>query len=192
MDAASESDPEWATYLRTAAALGARHGEVCALRWSMVDLERGVVAIHHAIVLGEAGVVDREYPKNASSRRRVAIDEGTVQALASHRQAQDERALACGTQLVPDACVSSAEADGSQPWRPQVVTHRFRRLCRRLVLADGIGVNNADCRPGCRRALYRPALPWNISTHRDSGEVLGGGPPSSFVLPAAPADGALG
>ncbi len=134
IEAAAELDPEWSTYLRVAAALGARRGEVCALRWSMVDLERSVVAIHHAVVRGDEGVIDREYPKNASSRRRVAVDAGTMIALAAHRDAQSERALTCGTSLVRDAYVFSAEVDGSRPWHPEVVTHRFRRLCRRLGL----------------------------------------------------------
>lgn len=134
VEAAGELDPEWATYLRAAAALGARRGEVCALRWPMVDLKGGVVAIHRAIVIGDQGVMDREYPKNASSRRRVAIDSGTVDALTAHRAAQTQRAYTCGTTLVEDAYLFSPEVDGSRPWHPQVVTHRFKRLCRRLGL----------------------------------------------------------
>jgi integrase len=134
VDAAGELDPEWATYLRAAAALGARRGEVCALRWPMVDLKGGVVAIHRAIVIGDQGVIDREYPKNASSRRRVAIDSGTVDALTAHRAAQTQRARTCWTTLVKDAYLFSPEVDGSRPWHPQVVTHRFKRLCRRLDL----------------------------------------------------------
>ena len=134
VEAAAELDSEWATYLRTAAALGARRGEVCALRWPMVDLQRGTAAIHRAVVVGEQGVIDREYPKNASSRRRVALDAGTLDALAAHHEAQTERAQTCGTTLLEDAYLFSAEADGSRPWHPDVVTHRFKRLCRRLGL----------------------------------------------------------
>jgi len=42
---AAEDEPELGTLLRVAAATGARRGEVCALRWSDVDLEAGAVVI---------------------------------------------------------------------------------------------------------------------------------------------------
>lgn len=141
LEAAEEIDPDWAAYLRTAAALGARRGEVCALRWSAVDLERGTVAISRALVLGDEGVIDREYPKTSSSRRKVAVDPGTLTVLAAHRRRQAERALACGTRPSADAYVFSTEVDGSSPWHPQVVTHRFERLRRRVGL-EGIRLHD--------------------------------------------------
>src|SRR5207248_5999057 len=39
--AAQAEDPEFALYLRLAAVTGARRGELCALRWDDIDLERG-------------------------------------------------------------------------------------------------------------------------------------------------------
>lgn len=44
--------PGVAAYLRLAAALGARRGEVCALRWPAVNLDKGTVAFQRALVLG--------------------------------------------------------------------------------------------------------------------------------------------
>lgn len=52
--------------------------------------------------------------------------------LAAHRRRQAERALAVGTALPKDAYVFAADVAGSRPWNPQVVTHRFERLRRRL------------------------------------------------------------
>ena len=140
---AARIDPEWAVYLRTAAALGARRGEVCALRWSAIDLEGATVVISRALVLGESGVIDREYPKTSSSRRKVALDPGTAAVLRAHRRHQAERSLACGVGQAADGYVFSAEADGSRPWHPQVVTHRFERLRRRVGLS---GVRLHDLR----------------------------------------------
>jgi integrase len=135
VELAEAEDPEWAAYLRLAAALGARRGEVCALRWPAVNLDEGTVAIQRALVLGREGVIDREYPKTSASRRRVAIDPGTVAALVAHRRRQAEHALAVGTRPGPRAYVFSSEINGSRPWHPQVVTHRFERLRRRAGLS---------------------------------------------------------
>ncbi|MGH9154140.1 MAG: tyrosine-type recombinase/integrase [Acidimicrobiales bacterium] len=134
IEIAEELDPDWATFLRLSAALGARRGEVCGLRWSAIDLEVGTVAVHRAVIVTDQGPVERDYPKTASSRRRVSIDAGTVAALEAHRDRQLERVGVCKGRLARDAYVFSAEVDGSRPWHPTIVTHRFKRLTRRAGL----------------------------------------------------------
>jgi len=141
IEVAEELDPDWATFLRTSAALGARRGEVCALRWSAVDLEVGTVAVHRAVVITSQGAIERDHPKTASSRRRVSIDPGTVAVLVAHQERQAERVAACGGRLARDPYVYSAEVDGSRPWHPTIVTHRFKRLTRRAGL-DGVRLHD--------------------------------------------------
>lgn len=136
IDEAESLDPEWSTFLRTSAALGARRGEVCALRWSAIDVTEGTVAIDRAVIITDQGAVERDYPKTASSRRRVALDPGTLATLVAHRDRQAKRAATCGGRLVPGAYVFSVEVDGSRPWHPVVVTHRFKRLARRVGLEN--------------------------------------------------------
>ena len=123
-------------YLRLASAMGARRGELCALRWSSIDLEAGVVVVDRAIVMTPSGPVERDYPKTAASRRKVALDPGTVSVLREHRQRQDGRAEQFGCTVAADAHIFSVEPDGSRAWNPQVVTHRFTRLRQRLGLDD--------------------------------------------------------
>jgi integrase len=47
---AEESDPELATFILLAASSGARRGELLALRWSDIDLDRGRLLIERGIV----------------------------------------------------------------------------------------------------------------------------------------------
>ena len=47
---AQESDPELATFIMLAASSGARRGELLALRWSDIDLDRGRLSIERGIV----------------------------------------------------------------------------------------------------------------------------------------------
>ena len=76
--------------------LGARRGELCALRWSDVDLDQGEVLIAGGIVRvpGES-LVDK--PTKTHAKRRVAVGADTVELLRAHRLAQAKDALACGT-----------------------------------------------------------------------------------------------
>jgi integrase len=129
--AATAEDPELGLFLRLAVVLGARRGELCALRWSEVDLEPGEVLIAGAVVR-----VPREAllakPTKTHAKRRVAVGAGTVELLRARRVAQAKDALAFGTTLAADAYVFSHVPDGSKPIDPDGISHRFQRLARRL------------------------------------------------------------
>jgi len=124
-------DSELGLFLRLAVVLGARRGELCAVRWSDVDLDQGEVLIAGGIVRvpGES-LVDKATKTHA--KRRVAVGADTVELLRAHRLAKAKDALACGTTLAADAYVFSHVPDGSAPINPDGITHRFRRLARRL------------------------------------------------------------
>lgn len=141
IEKAESLDPDWAAFLRISAALGARRGEVCALRWSAVDLEGGTVSVHRAVIIVSGEAVERDHPKTAASRRRVSLDPGTVKVLVAHRDRQEERVADCKGTLAPDAYLFSTEVDGSRPWHPAVVTHRFKRLTLRVGL-DGLRLHD--------------------------------------------------
>jgi integrase len=68
------------------------------------------------------------------AKRRVALGADTAELLRVHRLAQAKDALACGTTLMPNAYAFSHAPDGSAPINPDGITHRFRRLARRLGL----------------------------------------------------------
>lgn len=125
---AIDDRPMFATYVQLAAATGARRGEVCALRWSDVDLEQGTVVIGRSIVHGSRAMAEKDTKTHRI--RRMALDPATVQVLAAHRLRCKEAAFACGARLGPSAHLFSSDAACRKPWRPDTVTARFARLCR--------------------------------------------------------------
>lgn len=109
----------WRVFLAT----GMRRGEVAGLRWIDVDLEAGRVAVRHTRVL----VYDRatvSEPKTRRSRRVVAMDSGTVQALTLHRQRQDREREYAGEVWIETGYVFVRE-DG-EPLDPDRISHLFR------------------------------------------------------------------
>ncbi len=117
----------WRLFLST----GMRRGEVAGLRWIDVDLEAGRVAVRHTRVL----VYDRatvSEPKTRRSRRVVAVDSGTVQALTLHRQRQDDEREYAGEVWTETGYVFVRE-DGA-PLDPDRISHLFR------LTADAAGV----------------------------------------------------
>ncbi|MBK6857828.1 MAG: site-specific integrase [Microthrixaceae bacterium] len=130
LDAAYDEDPDFGAYLWVKSATGCRRGEVCALRWSDVDLDRPELFVRRAIT--QVGRVLHEGDTKTHQSRRVALDEVTVSLLRQHRLHQRERALALGTPLADDALLF-ATPEG-RPWRPDVCTNRFGRLRATLGL----------------------------------------------------------
>ncbi len=132
LQAAEAAEPDFYAYLRLAACLGARRGEMCGLRWTDLNDGFSVVELRTAVVISGDGVVVKE--TKTDRLRRIAIDAGTGGVLAAHQAAMEERATTCRVALARDAFVFSYEADGSRPWRPDSVTRRFNSLRDRLDL----------------------------------------------------------
>jgi integrase len=121
------ANQELATFLRIAAAAGGRRGEVAALRWPAVNLDTGELVISSSLVESSARRIYEKDTKTHQSRR-LAIDDGTVLALKKWRLIVETRAEACGTRVLPDGFVFSAEMDGSAPRRPIYWTSAWRRV----------------------------------------------------------------
>lgn len=134
---------ELAAFARLAAATGARRGELCGLRCSDVDLAAGTVTIRRAVVVDEANgraVVVKDTKTHQG--RRIAIGATTAAAVGEHMEGMARRAAAAGERLVDNPWVFSTAVDCSQPWRPDLVSLAWRRLCRRA----GVRVRLHDLR----------------------------------------------
>ena len=138
---AEERDPEFALLLRVLAATGARRGEVCALRWTDVDLDKRTLVIKHSIAKVADGVVQKDTKTHAS--RRIALDDATVTILRDYRVEIERRAKTIRVKVRDDAYVFSPDPDGGLPLHPDLVSGRFRSLCRKLGIT---GVRLHDLR----------------------------------------------
>ena len=124
-------DRFYALYL-LAATTGMRRGELCGLRWSAVDLERGTVAIEATRVVVAGYATDSDDAKSRDSIRRISVDPVTVEALRTRRAEQDDERLAFEKEHRDTDYVFTWE-DGRPP-HPDVIRQRFRRLVVRLRL----------------------------------------------------------
>ena len=119
---AQESDPELATFIMLAASSGARRGELLALRWSDIDLDRGRLSIERGIVRVGDDLIEQGTKTHQS--RRISLDAGTVAALRAHEARMTER----------------AQAAASRHHSPELRLQPFGR--RLLTLASGLDVSS--------------------------------------------------
>jgi integrase len=104
--------------------LGLRRGEIAALRWRHVDLDKSQVAIVESFEQTRLGVRIKA-PKSGRGRK-VALPARVVAELRAWRMKQAQELLRLGIRL-NDNCFVCAGEDG-QPIQPQSLTHAWHRF----------------------------------------------------------------
>jgi integrase len=125
-------DPAWGLLLWLTMLTGSRRGEISALRWRHVDLERGTLTVERSNAHTRTGL--QEKTTKSTRRRRVALDEGTVALLKEHRDHVEHQCEQIGVRRVADAFLFSLSPDGSTPLRPHGLSQRYHRLAVRMGL----------------------------------------------------------
>jgi integrase len=111
-----------------------RRGELCGLRWSDVNLERGDLEVSRAVILAPGGLAEKT--TKTGRVRPVALDEVGVALLVEYRASVDAWARAAGAVISRDSYVFSPYFDGSKPFRPDNVTGFFIRVRDSLGFGD--------------------------------------------------------
>ncbi|MFC7625265.1 tyrosine-type recombinase/integrase [Microlunatus sp. GCM10028923] len=123
-------DPAWGALVWLAMITGARRGELCALRWSKVDLAIGTVTFDASVgqANGETWLKDTK----THQHRRVALDQVTLEILRELRIESEARAMAVGAELSDSAFVFSLVPDSMSYRLPDSVGQRYERAVSRL------------------------------------------------------------
>lgn len=128
LDASDRLEALWAVALAT----GMRRGELMALRWRDIDLERGALSVQHTMQYRSASVWKLETPKTKASRRRIVLGTTAVAALRRQRARQNEERLIAGP-LWHESDIIFATSSGD-PLAHQTVLRALDRALKRVDL----------------------------------------------------------
>ena len=126
------TDPEWGLLLWLTMITGLRRGELCALRWRHVDLDRANLWVERSTAHSRTGLVDKD--TKTDNQRRLSLDPHTVELLGTHRDTVTTQLAVLGVPLDGDTYVFSTTPDYSQPRSPKAVTQKYRKMVTRLRL----------------------------------------------------------
>jgi integrase len=115
----------------TAIGTGLRRGELCALRWSNVDLESGSLRVVQSLEQTKRGGLVFKAPKSAAGKRTVSLSPSTVAILRTHKREQQERRLALGLGRTPADGFVFAGLDGTM-LKPATLTQAWKRMIARM------------------------------------------------------------
>lgn len=129
-------DPDWGSLVWLAMTTGARRGELCALRWRDVQLDKAVLTYRRSIA--QDGGETWEKDTKDHQKRRVALDPDTVAVLIEHHDRCGTRATALDVELSADSFVFSGSPDNRTYLLPDSVTQRYGNLTDRLGIDSSL------------------------------------------------------
>jgi integrase len=92
---------------------GMRLGEVLALRWSRVDLDKNVIQVREALEHTTAFGIRFKQPKSKAGRREITLPDFLVDVLRDYRKSQLELRMKFGAGKLPDDALLFADLDGA-------------------------------------------------------------------------------
>ncbi len=107
---------------------GLRRGEVLALRWTAIDLNRGTLSVREALEQTRDGLAFKQ-PKTAKGRRIVDLPRIAIEELQTHKMEQAQQRLLLGP-AYEDHGLVFPEPDG-RPWAPDKLSSALAALVRR-------------------------------------------------------------
>ena len=125
-------DPDWGTLVWLTMTTGLRRGELCALRWSHIDLPNGTVTVRRSI--SQDGVRRDEKDTKTHQQRRITLDPDDRRGSDGALGPVPRPCRPAGAPLHRDAFVFSLAPDGSTHLVPMSVSQRYGRLAARLGL----------------------------------------------------------
>jgi integrase len=149
-------------------ATGLRRGEVLALRWQDVDLDRGALRVERALEETTRGGLQVKAPKTKRSKRTVTLPPSTVAVLREHRKDQQEQRLALGLGRLPDDAPVFSDWDGSlrspnavsKSWRAAMraagltaTLHSLRHTHASTLITEGVDILTVSRRLGHASAM---------------------------------------
>ncbi|MQA15864.1 MAG: tyrosine-type recombinase/integrase [Pseudonocardiaceae bacterium] len=192
VDEAFAMDDEWGTLVWLVMTTGMRRGEVCALRWSRIDLDAGIVDVRRSYNLRNR--VGKEKDTKTHQARRIAVDSETVALLGEHKRRCRDQLMDIGFDFNDEMYVFRGvhRVDPTQPYSPHAVSSRYKDMAERLgidthihalrhysateLLTAGVDLRTVAGRlghGGGGATTLRVYAAWVAASDRKAAEILG-------------------
>lgn len=145
LDALSDAPPQYSVITQLALLLGARRGEICALRWSDIDFEKGTLSIERTVQsIPGIGLVFNT-PKTRRGKRCLRIGADCVELLQEYRRYQKAERFRIGSAWVRKVTLENGKvADNDmlftkwngEPIDPDIISSWFPKFLEAHNLPD--------------------------------------------------------
>ena len=163
LDVLDNESVKYKTLIQLALDSGARRSEICALRWSDINMETHMMSITKKLKVVE-GVIDEKTTKTESSKREIMLSESTIKQLEEYREWQnayklvnkqrwvgtDDRVFTAldGSYMFPGTCDHILRKIVKKYNLDPICFHELRHTCASLLINSGIDPKTVSKRLG--------------------------------------------
>ena len=129
---------------------GLRRGELLGLKWSDIDLKKGVIRIQRQILRQNGAVVEAPL-KTKNSYRNIAIGTGTVELLKQMKQGSTSEYVfpsPTGGPISPDSVLHKLQRVLKRAGLEKIPFHALRHTFSVLALQNGVDVKTLSAMLG--------------------------------------------
>jgi integrase len=112
-----------------------RLGEVLALRWNRVDLDRKLLQVREALEQTKAHGIRFKVPKSKAGKRDITLPDLLVEVLREHRRAALELRMQLGAGRLSDDALLFADIEG-RPLSPNAISAAWADFADSVGLPD--------------------------------------------------------
>ena len=186
LDALSDAPPQYSVITQLALLLGARRGEICALRWSDIDFEKGTLSIKRTVQsIPGIGLVFNA-PKTRRGKRCLRIGADCVELLQEYRRYQKAERFRIGSAWVRKVTLENGKVVDNdmlftkwngEPMDPDIISSWFPKFLEAhdLPQPPPFECQHPDCGP---RSDHNGLWAAWTCTDIDNAELLCIGPPT--------------
>lgn len=145
LDALSDAPPQYSVITQLALLLGAGRGEICALRWSDIDFEKGTLSIKRTVQsIPGIGLVFNT-PKTRRGKRCLRIGADCVELLQEYRRYQKAERFRIGSAWVRKVTLQNGKVVDNdmlftkwndEPMDPDIISSWFPKFLETHDLPD--------------------------------------------------------
>ena len=163
LDVLDNESVKYKTLIMLALDSGARRSELCALRWSDINMDTRMMSINKSLKVVE-GVVDEKTTKTESSNREIMLSEATINQLKEYKKWQDAYKLINkkrwkstedriftsidGGYMNPSTCDHTLRKIVRKYNLDPICFHELRHTCASLLINSGIDPKTVSKRLG--------------------------------------------
>jgi integrase len=129
---AFDLDEDWGALVWLVMTTGIRRGEACALRWTRIHLDEGIIEIRRSYTKLRGN--GKEKDTKTHQMRRIALDTETIVLLREHKARSQQRYRDLDAEWSEDTYVfiGARSDDLSVPYSPDAVSSRYKKMTARL------------------------------------------------------------
>ena len=192
IDEAFRTSEEWGTLVWLVMTTGMRRGEVCALRWSRINLDTEQIEVRSSYRLRRG--VGKEKDTKTHQMRHIALDSETVALLRAHKETCQGEFRKAGVKFTDDTYVFAGvrQKERTVAYSPHALSSRYKRMAEALeidthihalrhysateLLTAGVDLRTVAGRlghGGGGATTLRVYAAWVAATDRKAAEILG-------------------